>query len=112
MLRNIALAAVLAVAGCYTEAEVAYPYGPDLAYVAPGVEVVASSDYPVFFVDGWYWRWDAGYWYRSAYWDHAWMPAVVIPVGIRGIVRPWSYAHYRPAPGGYIVHRGGGVHRR
>ena len=39
---------------------------PDLVYVSPGVQVVADYDYPVFYADNFYWRFDSGRWYRSA----------------------------------------------
>lgn len=118
----VTLFAALA-SGCYSEeAAVAYPApGPDLAYVGPGVSVVADYDYPVFFADGFYWRWNAGYWYRSPYWDRGWAINYNVPVGIRGIHRPWAYSHYRGgivARGGYhggyrgVYHRGAVVHAR
>ncbi len=97
MIRQTVLAVMLAVAGCYVEP--AYPVAANLAYVGPGVEVVADLDYPVFFADGFYWRWHGGYWWRSAYWDRGWVYATTVPVGVRGIVRPWGYAHFHPRPG-------------
>ncbi|HUJ61409.1 MAG TPA: hypothetical protein VLX92_23050 [Kofleriaceae bacterium] len=98
MLRNLLLAVVIASSACYGETEVAYP-GVNLAYVGPGVEVVTDYDYPIFFVDGFYWRWYGGYWYRSPYWDRGWLYAPVVPGGIHGIAHPWTYSHYRPGPG-------------
>ena len=40
-------------------------YGPDLVYVAPGVQVIADFDEPIFYADGLYWRFYSGTWYRS-----------------------------------------------
>ena len=95
--------------GCYTETEVDYPYvaGPDLAYVSPGVEVVAGYDYPVFFVDGLYWLWWDGFWYSSPYWNHGWGWGREAPPRLRGIAHPESYAHYRAAPGYGVRHAAG-----
>ncbi len=103
MLRALLLAAALA-GGCYGEAAVTYPAaGPTMAYVSPGVSVVYDYDYPVFFADGFYWRWYGGYWYRSPYYNRGWAVSYNVPIGVRGIHQPWTYSHYR---GGYIVQRG------
>jgi hypothetical protein len=40
-------------------------YGPELVYAAPGVQVIADYDEPIFFVDSFYWRFYGGGWYRS-----------------------------------------------
>jgi hypothetical protein len=101
----VTLFAALA-SGCYGEAAVAYPADPTMAYVSPGVSVVYDYDYPVFFADGFYWRWYGGSWYRSPYHNRGWAVAYNVPVGVRGIQRPWTYSHYR---GGYVAH--GGYHR-
>ena len=117
----IALATALG-AGCYAEDGVGYTYdygyaSPSLVYAAPGVEVVADYDYPVFFADGLYWRWYGGGWYSSHYWDRGWGYARNVPYGVRGISRPWAYAHYHPGGfrGGMAfrgpAYRGGGVYR-
>ena len=98
--------------GCYDEGSVGYEYGyntgPSLEYVAPGVQVVSDLDYPVFFSDGYYWRWYGGYWYSSPYWDRGWTVTYNVPVRVRGIHSPWAYAHYHRGfhgrPGYY--HRG------
>ncbi len=115
MLRNVLPLALLAglAGGCYTEAvgyDNGYGYataGTDLAYVAPGVEVVTGYDYPVFFADGFYWRWWGGGWARSPHWDHGWAPAGRVPVAVRGIAHPGAFAHFRPARGVAIRHVGG-----
>jgi hypothetical protein len=100
MLRNfLPLALLVGLAGgCYTEADVGYGYGgADLAYVSPGVYVVAGYDYPVFFSEGVYWRFYGGSWYRSPYRDRGWAYARTIPSGVRSVRAPESYAHYRPS---------------
>ena len=84
--------------GCYSEADVGYSYGypsADLVYVSPGAYVVADYDYPVFFSDGFYWRYYGGYWYSSRWHDRGWGVAYNVPVGVRRIDRPYAYAHYR-----------------
>ncbi|HVZ21063.1 MAG TPA: hypothetical protein VG871_08375, partial [Vicinamibacterales bacterium] len=95
--------------GCYAESDLEYPYveGPDLAYVAPGVEVVVGYDYPLFFADGFYWLWWSGAWYSSPYWNHGWAPGRHPPHGIRGIPHPERYAHFRPSPS-YAMRRAPG----
>lgn len=114
MIRRTFLALMLALVGCYVEP--AYPATANLAYVGPGVEVVADLDYPVFFVDGFYWRWYSGAWWRSAYWDRGWVYAPRVPIGVHGIARPWGYSHYHPGPGHAVRPAprpaGGGYHAR
>jgi len=121
----VMLLGALAATGCYSEEpgvaySASYGYaGPDMAYVAPGVQVIADYDYPVFFSDGFYWRYDAGYWYRSPYYDRGWIGVRDVPYGIRGVRDPWIYSHYRAGAtwngsrweGGRVV-RGGGPYVR
>jgi hypothetical protein len=85
------LAAALAAAGC-----VATVATPDLVYVSPGVQVIADYDEPIFYSDGFYWRFYSGAWYRSAYYTGGWAYAAP-PAAIVRINRPYAYAHYRPA---------------
>jgi hypothetical protein len=122
----VMLLGALAASGCYSEEpavgySASYGYdGPDMAYVAPGVSVIADYDYPIFYSDGFYWRYDAGYWYQSPYWDRGWYGASTVPVGIRGVRQPWIYSHYRDGArwngnrweGGRVVTRGGGPYVR
>jgi hypothetical protein len=100
--------------GCYSEESVGVGVGyaapaPGLVYVSPGVQVVADYDYPVFYSDNFYWRYDNGLWYRSGYLGGGWAVSYNVPGRIRGIDRPYAYAHYRGgAYGGPAVrdHRG------
>jgi hypothetical protein len=88
------LAAALA-AGC--AATVATDgYGPDLVTVSPGVQVIADYDEPIFYSDGFYWRYDGGVWYRSTYYTGGWAYARP-PVAVMRIQQPYAYRHYRPA---------------
>jgi hypothetical protein len=107
----MSLFVVAVMAGCYSEESVGVGYSagyaapaPALVEVSPGVQVIADYDYPVFFSDGFYWRYDGGLWYRSGYWNGGWAVSYNVPVGVRRIDRPSAYAHYR-AGGGW---RGGG----
>lgn len=94
-----AVLAMALVAGCYGETSVGYrgtyAASASLVEVEPGVSVVSDYDYPVFYADGAYWRWNQGYWYRSPYYDRGFSVAYDVPVRVRGIQRPWTYAHYR-----------------
>ena len=118
-MRGMILPAALLVAalgGCYSEvgysagySTTAYPAAsggayvatPDLVEVSPGVQVVADYDEPVFFSDGFYWRFYDGYWYRSNNYATGWYFYERPPVAIVSINRPYAYAHYRPA--GYVA---------
>jgi|SRR6185436_2798430 len=72
---------------------------PDLLYVSPGVQVVADYDYPVFYADNYYWRFDNGGWYRSSWYTGGWVYATP-PSAVLTIDRPYAYRHYRPS--GYV----------
>src|SRR5215468_5378179 len=116
-MRGLILCAALgtaALAGCYATGDIGYsasatyttaPDGyaatPDLVTVQPGVQVVADYDEPVFFVDGFYWRFYDGYWYRSNNYYAGWYFYERPPVAVLRIDRPYAYAHYRPA--GYVA---------
>lgn len=101
ILLPVMLLGALAAAGCYSEEPgVAYggSYGyvaPSLAYVGPGVSVIADYDYPIFYSDGYYWRNDGGYWYRSPYYTGGWVTVRDVPYGLRSVRDPWRYSHYR-----------------
>ena len=110
MLRSLFIATALATAaaGCYSEEpDVAYASAttPDLVDVSPGVQVIADYNYPVFYSDGLYWRWDNGLWYESPYYYGGWGYAYNVPLGVRGIYNPGGYAHWH---GGYYGHGGYG----
>ena len=74
----IAMTIALMASGCAVGYTDTYPdngYGPDLVYAAPGVQVIADYDEPIFFSDGLYWRYSGGYWYRSPYYNRGWVTA-------------------------------------
>jgi hypothetical protein len=113
MNRLILVLSLLTIGACYSEepgVAVGYSGGagygsPQMEYVSPGVQVISDNDYPVFYSDGFYWRYDGGAWYRSGYYNRGWGVAYNVPVGVRGIGRPEAYVHYRGGfNGGY---RGG-----
>lgn len=95
----VAMTVAMFASGCAVGYTDTYPdngYGPDLVYAAPGVQVIADYDEPVFFSDGLYWRFGGGYWYSSRYYNRGWVSARP-PAAVLGIQRPQMYAHYRPA---------------
>lgn len=81
-------------------------YGPDLVYAAPGVQVIADWDEPIFYADNFYWRFYGGGWYRSPYYTGGWVYARP-PVAVMRIDRPHAYVHYRPAGWADRRQRGG-----
>ena len=120
MMRRTILSAVLfaataAAGGCFTSGEVGYSTGPayasgggeayvstpDLVEVSPGVQVVADYDEPVFYTDGFYWRFYNNGWYRSNNYSTGWYFYERPPVAVLRIDRPYAYAHYRPQ--GYVA---------
>ncbi|HEY1559044.1 MAG TPA: hypothetical protein VGF94_29685 [Kofleriaceae bacterium] len=113
MLRALLVVPLWLAVGCYVDDGAAtgdpayYGGAPQMDVVAPGVQVVAvDADYPVFYSDGLYYRYYGGGWYSSRWHDRGWGAAYNVPVGVRGIDRPYAYAHYH-ARGGY----GGGYGR-
>jgi hypothetical protein len=73
----------------------AYVSSPGLAYVAPGVEVVADWGAPVFFADNFFWYWDGGLWYRSGALGGERIAVREVPVAVARIRNPGGYAHFR-----------------
>jgi hypothetical protein len=100
----ITVAAVLAAgcAGSYTATVATDPYGPELVYVSPGVQVIADYNEPIFYSDGFYWRYYGGTWYRSHRYTGGWVYAAP-PVAVLRIDRPYGYVRYRPA--GWVSRR-------
>jgi hypothetical protein len=76
---------------------------PDLLYVAPGIQVIADYDEPIFYADGMYWWFVDGSWYRSAFYTGGWVSVVTPPIAIVTITQPHRYRHYRPT--GWVGHR-------
>jgi hypothetical protein len=111
-LLTVALSAA-ALGGCYTSGSVGYRAAytspsagvyvstPDLVTISPGIQVVADYDEPVFYTDGFYWRYNDGFWYRSSNYATGWYFVDRPPVAVLRIDRPYAYRHYRPS--GYVV---------
>jgi hypothetical protein len=93
-LLGYAMAIAVALGGC-TATVAGGGYGPDLVEVSPGVQVIADYDEPIFYSDGYYWRYGGNAWYRSSYYTGGWAYATPPPAIVR-IDRPYTYAHYRP----------------
>jgi len=76
---------------------------PDLVEAAPGVQVVADYDTPVFFNSGVYWRHNTDGWYSSSAYTGGWEYKATPPSAIVSIDHPEHFEHYRPS--GYVAHR-------
>jgi hypothetical protein len=81
----------------------------DMVYVSPGVQVIADYDEPVFYTNGYYWRYYGDTWYRSNSWTGGWVYSSP-PRALLRIDRPHAYVHYRPH--GYVERRPARVIRR
>lgn len=100
----VILGASLGVAACgpmYGEVDVVAPTpvvvaGPP-GYVgyapAPGVQVVAGYDDPVFYVDNGYWAYSNGGW--MTWWGNSWMWAQP-PIVLTTVRDPWRYRGWNP----------------
>jgi hypothetical protein len=104
-MRNLLqLCALLFAFGCAGSGTVQYSGSvstPDLVEVSPGVQVVADYDEPVFFSEGFYWRYDNGGWYRSNNYASGFVFVDAPPVTVSRIERPERFVHYRPH--GYVA---------
>src|SRR5690349_9897428 len=76
---------------------------PELVYVSPGVQVVADYDEPIFYSEGYYWRYYGGVWYRSNYHSYGWVHVRTAPVYV---ARIGYHNHHR-----YVRYRGNGNSR-
>jgi len=113
LLMAVALGSGALVAGCAGTAgySVSASYStPDLAYVSPGVYVVADYNEPVFYTDNTYWRYDNGTWLSSNRYNGGWRYSTA-PRALLTIERPYAYVRYRPSTR-YHVRRDGRVHVR
>jgi hypothetical protein len=69
---------------------------PSLVLV-DGVWVVEDYDEPVFYDEGYYWRFYGGVWYRSNVHHGNWVRIDVVPVRVRAIDRPTRFVRFRAA---------------
>lgn len=78
-------------------AAVVYEEEPPLVEIEPNVYVVYDYNVPIYYVGGVYWRFEAGVWYRSDYWNRGWVAvhagAVPHPIAYR---QHRHYVRYRP----------------
>lgn len=67
-----------------------------LVWVEPGIWVVEDYPYAVYYVDGFYWQYVDGGWYRSPYYDGGFVHVGVgiVPSIVIGAYRP-VHVHYR-----------------
>jgi len=68
---------------------------PATVQISPGVYVVEDYHEPVFYSDGFYWRYYGGVWYRSGYHNHGWVRYRHVPRGVAHIHNPSVYVRYR-----------------
>jgi hypothetical protein len=75
--------------------------GLRLAEVDRGVWVVEGASEPIFFADGFYWRYSRNGWYTSRYLDgsFAYAPAPRVPRALRRLEQPRRYEGYRAQRG-------------
>ncbi len=106
ILRNTLMAIVMASAGiagsgCGGAQVAVTAASPRLVWVAPGVWVVEDYPWPVYYADGYYWRYFGGEWYRSAWYDDGFIRADVrvVPIIVVRNHRPDVYVRYRARPG-------------
>ena len=94
---TLALGAATLVAGCFghaaaygeVDAPVVFAEEPTLVVVDPGVWVVRDYDYPVYYVDDYYWVYRDDVWERSRAYDGGWarvdvniVPRVIVSVTV------------------------------
>src|SRR4051812_37100655 len=98
---RIRFLAYVLIAGCASSGTNGYDIGynaPELVYIEPGVQVIANYGVPVFYASDYYWRYDAGTWYRSTDWRRDWIRVHAPPVAVARVEHPATYAHYRVPP--------------
>lgn len=117
MLRtSLILGGLLALAtatGCYARGSTRVSAGyasPELVYVSPGVQVVADYDVPVFYSQGFYWRYNSGVWLRSRLYNRGFVRVRTVPVVVRQIRHPNRYVRVRAR--GHVRQRPARVYRR
>jgi hypothetical protein len=116
-MRKLFFALLLGSAACAGSGTVGYTssgtYGGgyadvDMVTVSPGVQVIADYDEPVFYSNGYYWRYYGDTWYRSNTWTGGWVHYNP-PRAVVSIRSPNAYVRYRPH--GYVERRPARVYR-
>jgi hypothetical protein len=96
--------------GCYARSRVYVEEPPVVIYqppflvaIGPGVWVMHDYGAAIYYVDGYYWYWEDGYWYRSPYWDGGWVLVGLAFVPVAIVHRHHAaYVHYHGAPGARV----------
>jgi hypothetical protein len=104
VLSSLAVAVMLAACGPgYTTIGVSAGYAtprPRMALVGDGLWVVENQPYPVFYSDGYYWRYyDDGHWAYSGHYDRGWRRSYRVPTAIFRVSTPRAYIRYTVRPG-------------
>jgi hypothetical protein len=75
---------------------ITFETAPVLVVVEPGIQVVHDAPYEVFYVDGYYWNYYSGYWFRSPDWHTHWIRFEQrdVPPGLLKIP-PGRYKHFK-----------------
>lgn len=104
-MRTILFSLIVSLAACAPayQGTVAVSSNPDLVEVTPGVRVIPDYGESIFFVDGFYWWYVDGMWYRSGSYTDGWVYIATPPPVIIGLGDPFRYRHYRPPH--YVVHQ-------
>ena len=92
-----ALVLGLAGAGCIAQVRgTATVSAPELVLIQGDVWVVERYQEPVFYTDGYYWRWYGSVWYRSTVHTGGWVQVTVteVPASVQQIPQPDMYANY------------------
>jgi hypothetical protein len=96
----LALALGLGAVGCKAQVRATATVSePELVLVDGDVWVVEHYNEPVFYTEGYYWRWYGGAWYRSTVHTGNWVRVTVVPAQVQRIERPEVYVNYT-APAG------------
>lgn len=107
-IRSVLLAFVAAVAvgaiGSACGPEQVSIAGPRLVWVSPGLWLVEGYPTAVYFSDGFYWQYTGGYWYRSPYYDRAFVRVDlgIVPRHIAIGHNPRDHRNYRAPREAYV----------
>jgi hypothetical protein len=70
---------------------------PRLVWVSPGIWIVEDSPVAVYFIDGFYWRFVDGIWYRSSWYDDGFarVDVRIVPRLVVSSYNPRVHVRYR-----------------
>lgn len=75
---------------------------PPMVLVSDGVYVIEDYHEPVFYSDGYYWRYYGNVWYRSSYHTGGWVRWSHVPNRVVHIRNPHVYVRYRGNAHGHV----------